>query len=196
MKRVAGYLCNALCVLLTVLLLCNLYSIAARTFTGNPLPTVLGYAGAVVVSGSMAGTLEVNDLVVVHRQAAYAVGDVVTYENDTGSLVTHRVVARQGAVYTTQGDANNVADATVPAARICGRVVAVVPFVGALCLALQTPLGILALVVLGAVLFEWPLLKQKVHALAKGRKRLQKGDDADGQGDLGQQRGGQKDSPA
>src|SRR3954453_20976374 len=80
------------------------------------LPLAFGARPLVVLSGSMEPTLATGDVVVVKRggpQQAH-VGDVVTFRNPEGSLVTHRVrsVRRQGHRFAlvTKGDANNASE--------------------------------------------------------------------------------------
>src|SRR5262249_6777244 len=81
-------------------------------------PTFLGgRAGYVLVSGtSMLPTLHAGDLVIVHKQRAYAKGDVVAYhvpkgDPAAGDMVIHRIVRRfPGGGYLTKGDNNNLPD--------------------------------------------------------------------------------------
>ena len=80
------------------------------------LPLAFGGRPLVVLSGSMEPTLDTGDIVVVRRigpRDARA-GDVVTYRNPDGDLVTHRVrgVRRRGPRFelVTKGDANNASE--------------------------------------------------------------------------------------
>lgn len=80
--RRTGRICNLiLTVLLVIFLSVNLYIIFSRLVTGNKQPTVFGYSAAVVMSGSMSGTIEVNDLVINRKEDVYEVGDVVTFDD-------------------------------------------------------------------------------------------------------------------
>jgi len=140
---------------------------AARTLT---LYVVLGFAGGVllsialplafggrplvVLSGSMEPTLTTGDVVVVKRvrpEDAHA-GDVVTYRNPEGSLVTHRVraVRRRGARFelVTKGDANNASERwTMHADGELSRAVYRVPLAGRLLARTSSREGKLALIV-------------------------------------------------
>jgi signal peptidase len=82
-----------------------------------------GLQPVVIVGGSMAPSLEVGDVVLVDRDAVVpAVGEVITYTGVSGSLVTHRVVARApDGDLVTKGDANAAEDGTtVPVGRVHG----------------------------------------------------------------------------
>lgn len=154
--------------LVLLALACTAYFALLAGVGGGGAATVLGYSGAVVTSGSMGGTLEVDDLIVTRRRSAYAVGDVVTYQTEDGSLVTHRIVKEGDKGFTTQGDANNAPDlAPVAPANILGEVVLRVPRVGGFISAIRTPVGLALLLGCAVVLLAlilWPTPKQEVSA--------------------------------
>ncbi len=152
---------SVLLVLLSVILLCNLYVIGAEALLHEENPTVFGWSWAVVLSGSMEPEISLDDLIVNKAQDAYEVGDVITFENGS-SLTTHRIVGISESGYITKGDANNTED-TNPVAqeRIVGKVVFSVPKVGLVIGYLKTPLGMLCMVLLGFCLIEIPYLLEK-----------------------------------
>lgn len=97
-----------------------------------------GTGAAVVLSGSMSPTLEVNDLVLVQEKEHYEVGDIVVYQSGN-SLVVHRVAALEGTQIITRGDANNVSDAPVDISAVKGTVVIRIPHLGAVINILKLP---------------------------------------------------------
>lgn len=157
--RRTGRICNLiLTVLLVIFLSVNLYIIFSRLVTGNKQPTVFGYSAAVVMSGSMSGTIEVNDLVINRKEDVYEVGDVVTFD-DGSALVTHRIVEKTKDGYITKGDANNGADGeTITAEYIVGRVILVIPGIGLLIAYLKTTPGLVCLLIIGFLLIAMPIL--------------------------------------
>lgn len=160
--KIIGRILNGLfTALLAFVLLCNLYTIAARHITGSPQPAVFGWSWAVVISGSMSPEIEVNDLVVVHAEETYSVGDVITYENGD-SVVTHRIVDETIDGFITKGDANNTEDMfPVPASAVVGKVACVLSGVGLYIGYLKTPLGMLCMLLIGFLLIEIPYLLDK-----------------------------------
>jgi hypothetical protein len=83
---------------------------------------------------------------------------VVTYLTETGSSVTHRVVAvSEEGLLTTRGDANNADDSLpVDPANVVGAVVLVVPGAGTALGWLATPAGAAsAAALVAALLFLW-----------------------------------------
>jgi signal peptidase len=150
--RVVSLVLWALVVALFALVVAGLVS---KAVMGSGQPVVFGWSCASVLTGSMEPQIEPGDLVVSHGQDAYAVGDVVTYLTETGSSVTHRVVAvSDEGLLTTRGDANNVDDSQpVDPANVVGAVVLVLPGVGSVLNWLATPTGAGAVALLVVALF-------------------------------------------
>lgn len=150
MNKVLKWIGRAVTVVLVLILCANLYTIVCRSFLGVQMPTVFGYSNAVVVSGSMEPTIHVNDMIIVHAQKDYQVGDIVTYlPKESVTPVTHRIVEKNGDKVTTQGDANNGADPEIEAEQIVGKVVTTIPRIGAAIEWMSTPFGMMVLVLAG-----------------------------------------------
>ncbi len=146
---------------LALIVLVNLYTLAARTLFHVEDPAVLGCRVAVVLTGSMEPAIRADDLVLVHRQEDYDAGDIIMFRSG-GSTVTHRVTAVTAEGYRTRGDANNTEDAdTTPPEAVLGRVVLTLHGAGAVVRFLRTPLGALCLVLMVPVLVLAPDILQK-----------------------------------
>ena len=106
------------------------------------LPRITPYDVLVVRGGSMEPTIPLGSVVIVDRaDRAPRVGAVATFTDPGGELVTHRIVALDGANITTKGDANQVPDITVRArSEVVGTVVIGVPFLGFVLYALRQPI--------------------------------------------------------
>lgn len=151
-----------------LVLLGSLYRIAAQRFFGQTTPTVLGFSSAVVLTGSMADAIQPDDVIITHRQDAYKVGDIVTYQTG-GMSVTHRIIAVHENGYRTKGDANNTDDgADIPQDAVVGKVVLVIPKIGAVIRFVRTPAGVLSLLAVIGLLLELPGITDFVR-----RKRQQ-----------------------
>lgn len=99
----------------------------------DPVPMFAGYAHLIVQTGSMHGTLEVGDLIIIKQTGEYSRGEIVTYINSNGEVVTHRIVEIDEATgtYTLWGDANPSKDQyPVYFDQIVGEWVATIPKVG------------------------------------------------------------------
>ena len=130
---------------LLLILAANCYMMFARLVLHEQQPDVLGYSTAVVISGSMSGSIEINDMIIIHAEDTYTTGDVITFYSGN-SLVTHRIVGETERGFITKGDANNAADLyPVPITDVVGKVVLVLPGIGVIIEALRTPLGMTVL---------------------------------------------------
>ncbi len=111
---------------------------AAALLAGVIVPRLTGATPYTVLSGSMEPRYPVGTLLVVRPSDDVALGDVVTYQLESGKpeVVSHRVVGvgftRDGEpAYTTQGDANAEPDrAAVRPVQIRGELWYAVPWLG------------------------------------------------------------------
>lgn len=77
---------------------------------------LFGFRPYIVLSGSMEPNLQVGDLVVSKQvnEKQVEIGDIITFEDENGSTITHRVVdiiIKDGEkLYQTKGDNNNAKD--------------------------------------------------------------------------------------
>ena len=115
------------------------------------VPKATGAKPLTVLSGSMAGTYDPGDVVIVRDTDTkhLDVGQVITFQptSDDPRLTTHRVVevtyGSEGTRYVTQGDANDAPDPEpVRPAQVQGEVWYSVPLVGYLSVWMASgPLG-------------------------------------------------------
>lgn len=87
---------------------------------------VFGYTYFVVATGSMSGTIEVNDVVVVKLTQDVEVNDIITYQGEQGEFITHRIVKKIGNQIITQGDVNNTQDEPITTEDVVGKVTMVI----------------------------------------------------------------------
>lgn len=171
---------------LTVLLVAALGLAAA--FTGVRL---FGLTPYTVTSGSMEPVYPVGAIIYVKKAAPQdvQVGDAITFYLGSATVATHQVWAIEGENFRTQGIANRDSEGNilhdavpVPFDALIGVPVACIPCLGFLYNAIKTPVGICALVFLGALVCLVTLLldsgkKGKTAPPKKGGKRLQSKDE-------------------
>ncbi len=131
MRRVLTFVSRALAAAVVV-------AGAVALLAGVVVPRLAGATPYTVLSGSMAPTYPIGTLVVVKPSDSIAMGDVITYQLESGKpdVVTHRVVglgfSHEGEPrYTTRGDANEVSDRSqVLPVQVRGEVWYAVPYLG------------------------------------------------------------------
>ena len=143
-KTILAVLRVAVLAAVAVVLGVNVYLWNARSLMGNTMPMPFGYGCAVVLSGSMEPTLNIDDLIFVKEQDSFQPGDIVVFQ-DGGSLTVHRLLSIDGETALTKGDANNVADEPISTEQLVGCVVGRLPKMGTVTRFLKTPAGVLLL---------------------------------------------------
>lgn len=155
---------NGVITAVLILVICaNVYTLIAKKITGNHGITVFGFSSAVVLTGSMADTIEPNDMIITKSQKSYSVGDIIMYEENSVT-VTHRIIEITENGYLTKGDANNTDDGTpIPQEKIVGKVIVTIPKIGSLISFFTTPLGMLILVLVLFLAIELPSLINRTN---------------------------------
>lgn len=114
-------------------------------------PSALGGGTTLVQThgNSMEPDFRTGDLAVLRAAVDYEVGDVVAFRSsDMGTTVMHRIVAREGDHFLTQGDNNSWLDpGTLAPSDVLGRLWFGIPGGGDVLAVLRTPL-VLALLAL------------------------------------------------
>lgn len=128
------------------------------------LPTILGFTGVTVVSGSMKPQINVGDYVIIKRAKKEDIqkGTIITFKQNS-VLVTHRVerVVSEG-LYSTKGDANNTVDSEfVKFEDVVGTSTLVVPKLGNVLLWLRTLPGIISILITILLFILWPTNKKR-----------------------------------
>lgn len=104
-----------LIVLISSIILINIFSIFNIS--------LFGFRTFKIASGSMKPKYDINDLIVVKNKDNYKVNDVVTYKNASGEYVTHRIIKKDGNLFTLKGDYNNTEDKEIEKKDIVGKVI-------------------------------------------------------------------------
>lgn len=121
------------------------------------VPNILGYKSFAVISGSMEPNIHVGSIVYA-KEADFndlKVDDIISYQLSSDTMVTHRIVSIDNEKQTvvTKGDANDAEDsAPVSKENIIGKVAFSIPLLGYISLNVKTPLGILVICGIVAVL--------------------------------------------
>lgn len=99
-----------------------IYTFITTDLLKKEYTNIFGYTYFVVATGSMSGTIEVNDIVIVKLTDEAKVNDIITYKDNQGDFVTHRVKKQVGSKLITQGDVNNTEDLPISKEDMIGKV--------------------------------------------------------------------------
>ena len=122
-KKILNYILH-ICII--IFLVVVIYSILQNKITGRRYTDLFGYTFLEVVTGSMSGTIEIGDSVIVKITKDVKENDIIVYEKDS-ELITHRLIKKEEQVLITKGDANNIEDDPIIEDMVVGKVIGVIP---------------------------------------------------------------------
>lgn len=132
------------------------FLLAVLVFVLTPLlPIENNYSLKMVLSGSMSPAIKTGSIVAVKPTLSYNIGDVITFKKGQGekNILTHRIIDQTEQGFITQGDANNVTDASlVKEEDVIGKVLFSIPYVGYAVDFAKKPLGFGLIIIVPAVI--------------------------------------------
>ena len=173
-QKIVGKIVNVLIVIVIIAIIFCAYCAFSIKVLGNKYVNIFGYSVFEVATGSMHGSIEVNDAVLVKIGDSYNVNDIVTYQNGE-DYITHRVIEIEEDYVITKGDANNVNDNPIDKKLILGRVVKVLPRLGVWKKVLLTPKVIILILVtlfIFSILFSYDGKSIKIISSKKAQKEV------------------------
>ena len=100
--------------------------VSCKKITGEKYTNLFGYTLLEVVTGSMSGTIEIGDGVIVKVTSEIKEDDIIVYKKEE-NLITHRLIEMEENRLITKGDANNIQDDPITKDMVIGKVIFVIP---------------------------------------------------------------------
>lgn len=101
-----------------------LFILYSKFFSQKSIINPFGIQILIVESNSMFPEFEKGNIIIIKEEKEYNIGDIITFLDDTGTLVTHRIIEKYEDGFFTKGDNNNTRDkekVTIP--KISGKVI-------------------------------------------------------------------------
>lgn len=146
LKAILNLTINILVIIALVILLISIYYIFQTRVLKKDFVNIFGYTIFEVATGSMSGTIEVGDVIIVKLTKDVKLEDIVVYRQDK-NFITHRIIKMDGEEIITKGDANNTEDIPITINDIIGRVIFTVRKVGIWKKVLFTPQVLISLTI-------------------------------------------------
>lgn len=175
MDKIGQTIINLLIGLIIVIAAFTLYSFISLEVMNKDYVSIFGYTYFEVASGSMAPTINKEDMVIVKLNSNYQEEDIITYKLNE-DFITHRVIRIDTKTITTKGDANNTKDTPISKDSILGKVVFVIPNFGIWKKVFMSP-KVLILLIITFTLFSFTFsynTKSKRKKLKKQKERREK----------------------
>lgn len=133
----------------------------------DKIPSIMGVEVLQVVSESMKGTLNINDVIIAKKVDVKSlnVGDIIVFKKD-GAVITHRItniVKRYDKLeFETKGDANNTPDkGTVKEENIEGKYICTIKYIGNILKFIKTPIGLTLVVTIPIIIMLFILIEER-----------------------------------
>ena len=143
----------------------------------DKIPSIMGVKVLQVVSESMKGTLNINDVIIAKKVEVQSlnVGDIIVFKKD-GAVITHRItniVKRYDKLeFETKGDANNTPDkGTVKEENIEGKYICTIKYIGNILKFIKTPIGLTMVVTIPIITMLFVIMKERRATELKAIRR-------------------------
>ena len=110
-------------ILLIFLIIVLVNELHSKYIKQEPIIKVFGKAFLIVTTGSMEPTIFPEELIIISEKEKYNIGDIVTYLDEDGFMITHRIIELNSDTFISKGDGNNLKDEVCKISRIQGKVV-------------------------------------------------------------------------
>lgn len=153
MKIVKKIIIGLITIILSLILIYNIYNFVNLKILKKDLSTLNGYAVLEVISGSMEPTLNIGDYIVINTKIKdVKENDIITFKDINGAFVTHRLVSINDNTIITKGDNNNTVDEEMPASSLIGKYLFKINGLGKLMASLKNPLVSIMIFIIGILI--------------------------------------------
>ncbi len=165
LSKILGIILNILLIIAFLILIFGIYYNVQTKLLNKEYVNIFGYTFFEVATGSMSGSIEVGDVVLVKITNEVQEDDIIVFK-ENNSFITHRVVKKDGDIITTKGDANNTEDSPITIDKVLGKVTGVIENVGIIRKVITSPAVLISititLILLGIIVIYKPK-EQKVE---------------------------------
>ena len=125
------------------------------TTKSDKLFEIIGYRSYTVLSGSMEPEFYPGDIVITkHKNKTdIKINDIVTYRDNDGVIITHRIIEEIPEGYITKGDNNNIEDYPTDKSDIIGKFIFAIPKIGYVISYAMSPVGMVTIALVITFIF-------------------------------------------
>lgn len=145
-EKILNQILNVLLIFFGIVLLISIYTSVQTKILKKDYVDFFGYSMFEVQTGSMSGTIEAGDWIVVKLTNKVKLDDIITYKYKN-EYITHRIIEVYSDKFVTKGDANNIKDEPIEKDLIVGKVVKTLPSLAILRNIIFNPTVLLTLII-------------------------------------------------
>lgn len=121
-----------------------------------------GIKTAVVITGSMEPTLNINDFVIMKKPKNIKINDIISYKLiNSENEVLHRVIRINNDEIVTKGDANNIEDKPIKLNQVTGVYIGKIKYLGNIISFIQKPFVFSVVITIFLIIMFIPNKKDK-----------------------------------
>lgn len=143
MMKIGEVILNFFVFIALLLLILSIYYVFQTKIMKKGYANLFGYTMFEVATGSMTGSIEIGDIVIVKLTKEISENDIIVYEKQS-QYITHRVIDINGNTILAKGDANNTEDEPILIDQVLGKVVKVINNVDTLKKVITSPAVIIS----------------------------------------------------
>lgn len=146
LKKIWKILLDVLIIIIIIIFIIVIYSIFQIKILKKDYPNLFGYTIFRVLTGSMSGSLDIGDIVIVKITDDLQVNDIIVYKQQE-YIITHRLIEINKHNLVTKGDANNSKDKPISKNIVIGKVVKKITNVSVWKKVLATPQVLISIII-------------------------------------------------
>lgn len=127
--KVFEYLLDIGITITIIIVILLLYGTFQTEVQKKDYSNIFGYTVFQVSTGSMSGTIEVEDIIIVKildNEEELKENDIIVFKQDK-NIITHRLIEIKENELITKGDANNAQDKPIQKNQVIGKVIKIIP---------------------------------------------------------------------
>ena len=128
-EKIVKTIFNILIIVMVFIVIIVSYNFIQINVLKKQYANFLGYTIFEVSTGSMSGTIEINDVILVKITQDVRKDDIITFFNKD-EIITHRLIVENNDKLVTKGDANTARDIAINRSDVIGKVIKILPRFG------------------------------------------------------------------
>lgn len=128
-EKIVKTIFNILIIFMVFIVIIVSYNFIQINVLKKQYANFLGYTIFEVSTGSMSGTIEINDVILVKITQDVRKDDIITFFNKN-EIITHRIIVENNDKLVTKGDANTARDIAINRSDVIGKVIKILPRFG------------------------------------------------------------------
>lgn len=125
-SKVFEIILNIIITIMLIIIIIVGYGAIQTNILKKDYANIFGYTIFQVATGSMSGTIEVRDIVLVKITQDVEENDIIVFKQDK-NIITHRLIEKKENELITKGDANNAEDKPIQINDVIGEVIKIIP---------------------------------------------------------------------